>query len=338
MAVTIQLRRDTAANWTSVNPILAEGELGFETDTLLYKLGDGVTAWNSLAYTALRLIDEATVIDMSNQAIPATPLSDHLNLFAKHIAGRMLLRQQGPSGLSTPLQPSFFQNQILVVGPNTSTTMTSIGGNVAYIGGVTHPAVSEAYGYCTNIASTTANTGGGVSDTNVRWYVGSVANSANGFFFGTRAGFPDATYDNTGASTGSRIFVGFTDQTLLATLQSDNAAGNRCGFSRCHVNGGLTDTNFFLTTKNGTTETRVDTGMAFTVQCVYDFWLFVPPYPNTILYWRIDNLTLNTSVEGSTLDTLPLGNVALRGGAGVGTVQSLARNIRVNRMYIESDR
>jgi len=52
MAVQIQLRRDTAANWASANPVLALGEMGFETDTLKYKLGDGVTAWNSLLYGA----------------------------------------------------------------------------------------------------------------------------------------------------------------------------------------------------------------------------------------------------------------------------------------------
>lgn len=50
MAVQIQLRNDTAANWTSANPTLAQGELGIETDTLKLKVGNGTTAWNSLAY------------------------------------------------------------------------------------------------------------------------------------------------------------------------------------------------------------------------------------------------------------------------------------------------
>jgi len=50
MANRIQLRRDIAADWTSTNPILALGEKGLETDTLKEKVGDGVTAWNSLAY------------------------------------------------------------------------------------------------------------------------------------------------------------------------------------------------------------------------------------------------------------------------------------------------
>ena len=50
MATKIQLRRDTAADWTSANPTLAAGEFGYESDTTRFKIGDGATAWNSLAY------------------------------------------------------------------------------------------------------------------------------------------------------------------------------------------------------------------------------------------------------------------------------------------------
>jgi len=49
----IQLRRGTAAQWEEVNPTLAEGELGFETDTKKIKVGDGTTAWNSLFYVRI---------------------------------------------------------------------------------------------------------------------------------------------------------------------------------------------------------------------------------------------------------------------------------------------
>ena len=47
---TFKLRRGLAAKWAEVNPILAEGEPGFATDTFDLKIGDGVTAWNSLPY------------------------------------------------------------------------------------------------------------------------------------------------------------------------------------------------------------------------------------------------------------------------------------------------
>jgi hypothetical protein len=48
--ITIKLRRGTAAQWTASNPILAEGEMGLETDTRKFKVGTGVGAWNSLSY------------------------------------------------------------------------------------------------------------------------------------------------------------------------------------------------------------------------------------------------------------------------------------------------
>ena len=50
MATRIKLRRDTAANWLESNPILAQGETGFETDTRMMKLGDGSTRWAKLKY------------------------------------------------------------------------------------------------------------------------------------------------------------------------------------------------------------------------------------------------------------------------------------------------
>lgn len=47
----IQFRRDTSANWGVHNPILASGEVGFEIDVNMFKLGDGLTPWNSLGYS-----------------------------------------------------------------------------------------------------------------------------------------------------------------------------------------------------------------------------------------------------------------------------------------------
>jgi hypothetical protein len=49
MSYLIQVRRDTAANWSSKNPVLVAGEIAFETDTKKVKIGDGTTAWNSLS-------------------------------------------------------------------------------------------------------------------------------------------------------------------------------------------------------------------------------------------------------------------------------------------------
>lgn len=48
--ITFQLKRDTAAKWLKHNPVLGEGEPGYVTDENRLKIGDGVTAWNDLAY------------------------------------------------------------------------------------------------------------------------------------------------------------------------------------------------------------------------------------------------------------------------------------------------
>jgi lysophospholipase L1-like esterase len=83
MANRIQYRRDTAANWTAANPVLALGEPAWETDTKKRKIGDGATAWNSLGYQAP---DEKTLKTTyaprspigSRRAIPAANTVDVL--------------------------------------------------------------------------------------------------------------------------------------------------------------------------------------------------------------------------------------------------------------------
>ena len=69
MASQIQLRRDTAANWTSSAAVLAQGEVGVETDTLKAKIGDGSTAWASLGYfgdvSTLNAVGDVTITSVA---------------------------------------------------------------------------------------------------------------------------------------------------------------------------------------------------------------------------------------------------------------------------------
>lgn len=52
MSITMQQKRGTASQWSTANPTLLAGEIGFETDTNKIKVGDGSTAWNNLDYIA----------------------------------------------------------------------------------------------------------------------------------------------------------------------------------------------------------------------------------------------------------------------------------------------
>jgi len=62
MATRMQQRRGTAAQWAAANPVLAAGEIGFETDTSKFKMGNGSSAWSALQYFA-NAAELAAIID-----------------------------------------------------------------------------------------------------------------------------------------------------------------------------------------------------------------------------------------------------------------------------------
>jgi len=72
-------RRDTAANWTAENPTLLAGEIGVESDTGYWKIGNGSTAWNSLAYLAGTKLSAYPLVNAdiaSNAEIAVSKLAD----------------------------------------------------------------------------------------------------------------------------------------------------------------------------------------------------------------------------------------------------------------------
>lgn len=77
MADIIQIRRDTSANWTSANPVMAQGELGIETNTNKVKAGDGSTAWSSLTYLidAGDYLTATSTTTMTNKTLSAGVLA-----------------------------------------------------------------------------------------------------------------------------------------------------------------------------------------------------------------------------------------------------------------------
>lgn len=89
MATRMQQRRGTAAEWTAADPVLAAGEIGYETDTGRFKFGDGVTAWSGIEYysSADSLIDGAPeLLDTLNEL--AAALGDDEN-FATNVVSQI---------------------------------------------------------------------------------------------------------------------------------------------------------------------------------------------------------------------------------------------------------
>ena len=73
----ILLRRDTSSNWTSGNAVLASGEIGYETNTGKFKIGNGATAWTSLSYASVP-IGLSVLNDLSDVTITSAANGDFL--------------------------------------------------------------------------------------------------------------------------------------------------------------------------------------------------------------------------------------------------------------------
>lgn len=108
----IQVRRGTAATWTSANPTLTAGELGFETDTGKYKIGNGVTAWAALAYA------------LNGAAVTTSPLSQFASTTSAQLAG-VISDETGTGSLVFNTSPSLTTPTI---GVATGTSFNSITG------------------------------------------------------------------------------------------------------------------------------------------------------------------------------------------------------------------
>jgi hypothetical protein len=76
MSVKILVRRGTATQWTSANPILSAGEFGYETDTKKLKIGNGTSAWSALPYAGAEDVIPASAITARGQLITGSDSAD----------------------------------------------------------------------------------------------------------------------------------------------------------------------------------------------------------------------------------------------------------------------
>ena len=77
MAVQIQFRRGAGSAWASANTVLAEGEVGINTTTSQFKIGDGTTGWNSLSYAPISG-SVANIDDIGNVTITSAASGEFL--------------------------------------------------------------------------------------------------------------------------------------------------------------------------------------------------------------------------------------------------------------------
>lgn len=159
---------------------------------------------------------------------------------------------------------------------------------------------------------------------------------ARGLFYIDMVYYPNASYDETGASTGTRISAGMVSTATANWFTSDDPAGSRICFVRRHTNGGAQDTNWKLSVKDGTTENLIDTGMAFVPQNIY-VRTFGINAGGTTLTWKIWNVTAGgAAATGTTTSNLPAGTTGLYAGDWISSVNATTRLLQFMRHYAES--
>ena len=124
MSSRIQLRRGTAAQWTS--EVLTSGEIGYETDTGNLKIGDGATAWGSLSYYMSPLLTSA-IVDLNNAdylrmgrfdlAAPATTYTNGPSLLdAAEGASKLIVTKTGTGYIHQIVSQNYFFTRAYIGG------------------------------------------------------------------------------------------------------------------------------------------------------------------------------------------------------------------------------
>jgi len=193
MATTIQLRHDTASNWTQANPVLAQGEMVSESDTLKLKLGDGTTAYNSLAYFS-QVSAGATVAPLMDGAAAVGIQAPYARQDHRHPSDTTL----------APLTGATF------TGPVTATTLTgalngSVGATTPSTGAFTTLSALIISGALNGtVGATTPSTGAFTTVTGTS-FTGNHIGSGAGL---TAATVPVAALNTTGTASSSTFLNG----------------------------------------------------------------------------------------------------------------------------------
>lgn len=274
-------------------------------------------------------------------AEPAVPAANTLLVYAKKIAGKMLPKIVGPSGVDTIMQVGLSGNAVALASPSSTTaTPTAIGislTNSGTLSAVQTIASSNPWQATWRKRFASAGTAASVAGTRTnyaQWFRGNAA-GFGGFFFRAQIG------QNINLN-GAQCFVGLCASTgvLGTTAGAVGALVNMIGMGYDTTD--ASSGNWQLFRNDGTgTATKVDLGTsaARNTNDGYDLIIFCPPGAATEIFVRIVNVHSNTTVLDTSYTTdIPAVNVgmAMKCEINNGAVAS-ACNIEFAKIYIESD-
>ena len=310
---------------------LIPGQIYFLTDENRIAIAASVSAFETFAKQS-EAGGASNILALAGVASePATPPADTLLLYAKKIAGRMITKAKGPSGLDYPLQTAFWQNNITMWSPTTATASVWMGtagaGAGTYSTGL--PTATSIYtsvkrGRWANVV-TTLNQVLGQRNSEAIFMRGAAARQG-GYFFYARGGFDIWT-------NGARFFTGMHSGTAVVSA-NPSALSNSAGFCIDDADNGAIS---FLT--RGTAATKAATGFSATTGKGYDFYMFCAPNSSEIS-WRIVELNTDAEASGVATVNLPANATTLTAGflasnAALTVVNAV--QIGLSRIYAETD-
>lgn len=289
-------------------------------------------AWNDEhEITGELVLPEVAVPD------PATPAADTLAVFAKKVAGRMMLAQKGPSGLDTSMQPHFGANKIaLWMPPGSSTNVPGIFGfnTMQGLGTATTRAIATTnmltrmsrLGF---VSAATPGSFGALRETVGRITVGA-GGGLGGFFLRWRFAVSDPA-----AVAGARMFVGVNLAGAPTNIEPDTLP-NAIGVAQLSGSNNLQ-----LICAGVTAQPALDLGALFPANTLsvdaYELALFAPPNDG-VVHWQVTRLNTGDVAQGTLTDNLPnpLTLLALNSWR-CNNAQSLAVGLDICGIYLETD-
>lgn len=292
-------------------------------------------AFDSATDTLKLTGSDANILLTDRTTDPSAPSSGRIVLWAKKISGRSMLKQMGESGIDTPFQNAFFQNNIVQWRPTTAadgvyegTIGANLGTPAAVLPTVTNLATMMRRSTFPSVV-TTANQQVGIR-TEAMFFRGNASN-LGGFFYVCR--FMFATW-----TAGDRLFVGLCSGTTGVVTVQPSTLLNMLGFG---IDAADTAITFMHNDATGTcTKDTIASQPALATNQGYIAYIFAKPNDTTV-YYRLDDVNLQTTIiDTSTSSDLPVNTTGLTAQCIMGNAANVVAGnatIGVNCMYIETD-
>jgi hypothetical protein len=318
-------------NWSMANNGLTITASSSSQITDLFKISSSTGA-QMFAISSNGVLEFATTSD------PATT-TGQLKVYAKEIAGRILPKWIGPSGVDTPFQAGLGFNRTSMILPAGGTTATTfVGGfGTLFTNSVTTaanpaPATTNLLTSTRRATFSTAGTANSITyhRQNTLMVTRGNASGIGGFFYTIRFG-------TSATQTGNRVFVGLSDSIANPTNvdPTTSATIGRLGMA---INANTGNWNF-VNNVAGTAPTVTPLGASFPVNTtdLYELVMFAKPN-DTVINYRVKNLSTGASVSSTTLTTnIPANTTYMAPQFWMVNVAAAVATFDFGGWYLESD-